>query len=104
MNPEDIASLARRALEGDPIALSSLVATLTPVVQARVARTLLARRSLLAGGRSVREEVEDLSQEIFLALFDRNARVLRSWEPERGLSLLNFVGLVAERQVLSFLR
>lgn len=104
MNPEDIASLARRALEGDPIALRSLVATLTPVIQARVARTLLARRSRLAGGRSVREEVEDLTQEIFLALFAREARVLRSWEPERGLSLLNFVGLVAERQVLSFLR
>jgi len=104
MNPEDIASLIRRALEGDQTALTSLVAELTPVIQARVARTLLARRDLLAGRRDVRQEVEDLSQEVFLALFARDARVLRSWEAARGLSLLNFVGLVAERTVLSILR
>jgi RNA polymerase sigma factor (sigma-70 family) len=104
MNPEDTASLTRRALEGDQTALTALVAALTPVVQARVARTLLARRSLLAGGRNIRQEVEDLSQDVFLALFARDARVLRSWESGRGLSLPNFVGLVAERQVLSFLR
>jgi RNA polymerase sigma-70 factor (ECF subfamily) len=105
MNPEDTASLTRRALDGDQTALTALVAVLTPVVQARVTRTLLARRSLLAGGRSsVRQEVEDLSQEVFLALFARDGHVLRSWQPERGLSLPNFVGLVAERQVLSFLR
>ncbi len=104
MSPEDTASLTRRALDGDQTALTALVALLTPVVQARVARTLLARRSLLAGGRSVRQEVEDLTQEVWVALFARDARVLRTWDSERGLSLPNFVGLVAERQVLSFLR
>ncbi len=100
MNPEDIASLLRRALEGDQTALTELVALLTPVIQARVARTL----ARCAGGRAVRQEVEDLSQEVFLSLFDRYGRVLRTWQPERGLSLLNFVGLVAERRVLSILR
>jgi RNA polymerase sigma-70 factor (ECF subfamily) len=30
--------------------------------------------------------------------------VLRTWQPARGLSLENFVGLVAERQVASILR
>jgi RNA polymerase sigma factor (sigma-70 family) len=104
MNPEDTAGLIRRALAGDQTALARLVAALTPVIHARVARTLLARRSLLASGRDVRQEVEDLSQEVFLALFARDAHVLRSWQAERGLSLENFVGLVAERQVLSFLR
>jgi len=104
MTPEEIASLTRRALDGDQTAFTALVALLTPVIQARVARTLLARRSLLAGGRDLRQDVEDLSQDTFLALFDRNARVLRSWQPERGLSLANFVGLVAKCQVLSFLR
>ena len=104
MTPEDTARLMRRALDGDQTALASLVAVLTPVIQARVARTLLARRSFLAGGRSVRQEVEDLTQEVWVALFTRDARVLRSWDSERGLSLPNFVGLVAERQVLSFLR
>jgi len=104
MNHEDTAGLLQRALGGDQTALTRLVAVLTPVVQARVARTLLARRSSLAGGRSVREEVEDLSQDVFLALFARDAHVLRGWRAERGLSLENFAGLVAERQVLSFLR
>jgi RNA polymerase sigma factor (sigma-70 family) len=104
MSSEDMADLVRRALAGDPTALTRLVAVLTPVIQARVARTLLARRFRLAGGRAVRQEVEDLSQDVFLALFSRDAHVLRSWQAERGLSLENFVGLVAERQVLSFLR
>jgi RNA polymerase sigma-70 factor (ECF subfamily) len=104
MSSEDSAGLVRRALTGDQMALSRLVSALTPVVQARVARTLLARRTRLAGGRNLRQEVEDLSQEVFLALFSRDGHVLRTWQAERGLSLENFVGLVAERQVLSFLR
>ena len=104
MSSDDKAVLVAHALSGDPAALTRLVALLTPVIQARVARTLLARRFRLAAGRDVRQEVEDLSQEVFLALFARGGRVLRAWEPERGLSLENFVGLVAERQVLSFLR
>jgi RNA polymerase sigma-70 factor (ECF subfamily) len=104
MDPQDTESLLRRALAGEQTALARLVAVLTPVIQARVARTLLSRKARLAGGRSVRQEVEDLSQEVFLALFARDAHVLRSWQAERGLSLENFAGLVAERQVLSFLR
>jgi RNA polymerase sigma-70 factor, ECF subfamily len=104
MSTEDTAGLVRRALTGDQTALTRLIAVLTPVIQARVARTLLARRHRLAGGRDVRQEVEDLSQEVFLALFSRDAHVLRGWQAERGLSLESFVGLVAERQVLSFLR
>ena len=104
MSPEEIADLVRSALAGDPTALNRLVAVLTPVVQARVARTLLAHRFLLAGGRDLRQEVEDLSQDVFLKLFSRDAHVLRSWQAELGLSLENFVGMVAEREVWSFLR
>jgi len=104
MSHEDTAGLLRRALDGDQDGLTGLVAALTPVIQARVARILLARRSLLTAGRSVRQDVEDLSQDVFLLLFNRNAHVLRDWQAERGLSLENFVGLVAERQTLSFLR
>jgi RNA polymerase sigma-70 factor (ECF subfamily) len=48
--------------------------------------------------------VEDLTQEVFLILFADQAKVLRSWDRKRGLSLLNFVGLVAERRALSLLR
>lgn len=91
----------RSALAGDPAAVHWLVAHLSPVIQARVARALLRRA---AGGRSTRQEVEDMTQEVFVALFDDHGKVLRSWEPERGLSLANFTGLVAERQVAAILR
>ena len=104
MDNEDSAGLVQRALSGDQAALTRLVAGLTPVIQARVARTLLARRARLGSGRDVRQEVEDLTQDVFLSLFSRDCHILRSWQAERGLSLQNFVGLVAERQVVSFLR
>jgi len=104
LDPEKAAILVEQALAGDPSAQAELVALLTPVIQARVARTLLANQRLLASGLSVREEVADLTQGTFLALFDRDAHDLRSWQAERGLSLENFVGLIAERHVWSFLR
>lgn len=91
-----------RALAGEEPALENLVDWLTPVIQARVARVLLRHRP--ADGRDVRQEVEDLAQEVFVALFADDGKVLRQWNPERGLSLRNFAGLVAERQTLSILR
>lgn len=91
------------ALAGDREAVRRLIDALTPVVQARVARALLRRRSD-ARGRPIRQELEDFTQEIFLALFANDATVLRAWSAERGLSLVNFVGLVAEREVASIMR
>ncbi len=93
-----------RALGGDERVLRRMVDGLTPVIQARVARSLLRWRVGISSGRSIRQEVEDLVQEIFLILFAEDGKVLRDWKPERGLSLLNFVGLVAERQTISVLR
>ena len=104
MNSEETADLVRRALAGDQTALNRLVAKLTPVIHARVSRTLLARRSFLANRRDLRQDIEDQTQEVFLKLFARDGHVLRSWQAERGLSLENFVGLVAKRQAISFLR
>lgn len=94
----------RRALAGEEPALTRLVQRLTPVIQSRVARGLLRWRTGRAAGRDIRHEVEDFTQGIFLFLFADDGKVLRSWHPERGLSLLNFVGLVAERQTVSSLR
>ncbi len=98
MDDEEASRLVRDALAGDQDALTRLVALLTPVIQSRVVRMLLARR------RRVYPEKEDLTQDIFLYLFSRDAHVLRSWEAEMGLSLENFVGFVSERYVMSFLR
>jgi RNA polymerase sigma factor (sigma-70 family) len=91
------------ALQGDPDAIRRMTLALMPVVQARVARVLL-RRAASARGRNVRQEVEDLTQEVFAALFANGAKALKAWSPERGLSLANFVGLIAEREVTSVLR
>jgi RNA polymerase sigma-70 factor (ECF subfamily) len=73
------------------------------VIHQRVARALLAS----AAGRQVRnirEEVADLTQEIFGLLFTDNARLLRAWEPNRGRSLKNYVALIARTRAISILR
>lgn len=41
-------------------------------------------------------------QEVFLALFDDDARALRAWDPSRPLS--PFVAVIADHQVASILR
>jgi RNA polymerase sigma-70 factor (ECF subfamily) len=94
--------LVARALEGERGALATLVERLTPVIQSRAAHWLMRQRG--ARARNVRQEVEDLTQEVFLALFAQNGKILRSWEMERGLTLEKFVGLIAERQIVSILR
>jgi len=73
-----------------------------PVVQARVARTLVRRRG--GSGRDARQEVEDLAQDVFAALFADGGKVLRAWDATRGLTLASFCGLVAEREAASILR
>lgn len=96
--------LLELALSGDSAALRELVDRFTPVIQKRVARALLNRRQGASSGRDVRQEVEDLSQEVFVTLFANNGRVLRTWKPDGGLSLVNFVGLVAQRRTGGILR
>jgi len=93
--------LVAGALGGDGRALTRLVEVLTPVVHARVARTLLCRGRHSA---NLREEVQDLVQDVFLALLVNEKRELRRWRPERGLSLENFVGLIAQRRTFDYMR
>ncbi|HEY2513459.1 MAG TPA: sigma-70 family RNA polymerase sigma factor [Polyangiaceae bacterium] len=96
--------LVQRAVARDPGAVRALVRELSPVIEWRVTRALGRSRTGRAQGRSAEQETEDLTQEVFLALFDHDARALRSWDPTRGASLTTFVGLVAEHQVSSILR
>ncbi len=96
--------LLTRALAGDAEAIRELVLQLSPVVQARVARALLRSGAGRRQGRDLRQEIEDFVQEVFGALFADRARALRGWDPARGMSLANFVGLVTEHQVASILR
>jgi RNA polymerase sigma factor (sigma-70 family) len=98
----DPADLLADTLAGRPRSARALIDLLYPVVQARVARVLM--RSAGARRGNARQEVDDLTQEVFASLFEHQGRALRSWDPQRGLSLPNFVGLLAERCALSILR
>ena len=92
-----------QALDGNQPAMRELVKHLTPVIQARVARAVMVGAKNYGHDR-IQEEVADITQEVFVALFANDARVLRNWDSEKGLSLRNFAGLVAHRQALSILR
>lgn len=91
-----------RALNGDAAAAAELVESLLPIIRKRVTAALLRGRDRI--GRSVTEEAGDLTQEVLLALFRDDGRILRAWQPERGLTLEQFVGFIARRHVLSTLR
>jgi RNA polymerase sigma factor (sigma-70 family) len=91
------------AIEGDRVARAALVRSLAPIVQVRVYRALCVRGGA-ARGRAIRQEVEDISQDALVALFENDAHVLRGWDAARGLSFLNYVGLVTERLVGHLLR
>jgi len=95
--PTDPAGLLERALDGDSQAVRALIAAFTPVIQARAARALVRRTGVRS--RDPRQELADLTQDVLLLLFREDARILRAWSAERGLSLLNYVGLVAQREV-----
>jgi RNA polymerase sigma factor (sigma-70 family) len=91
-----------RATNGDGRAAAELVTALLPVIRRRVASALLKEEA--SWGRPVTVDVEDLTQEVLLALFADGGRILKAWAPERGLGFDQFVGFVARRHALSILR
>ena len=95
--------LLRRALAGQPEALRQLVDAASPIVRARVVWALR-RARVEQTPRETRREIEDLSLEVFIALFQDGAKVLRQWDAAHGLPLATFIGLVATRAVITILR
>jgi DNA-directed RNA polymerase specialized sigma24 family protein len=95
-------TLLDQALHGDAASLRALVSVLQPVVHARVGRVLCRRRALAQG--DLRERALDLAQDVFVELFRDDGRALRAWDPARGLSLANWVGLIAEQRATAALR
>jgi RNA polymerase sigma-70 factor (ECF subfamily) len=92
-----------RALGGNRAAQRALMQALMPSVQRRVNGALL-RRAAAGGGRPVRQEVLDLTQEVFVALFENDARALRRWDPAAGAALGTWVSRIADHVVASILR
>jgi DNA-directed RNA polymerase specialized sigma24 family protein len=86
--PEDVTDAS------NPCRARHAVELVTAIIRARVRRFLF--RSPIAG-----HEVEDLVQEIWVALLDRDARKLRSWDPGRCVPLERFVAVIADRELAS---
>jgi RNA polymerase sigma-70 factor (ECF subfamily) len=98
----DVEQTLKRALDRDAAALRDLVDFLGPVVRQRVARALHRRGGAARQGAA--QQLDDLVQETFVALFADDARPLRAFDPSRGVPLTEFVGMIAEHQVASILR
>jgi RNA polymerase sigma factor (sigma-70 family) len=95
--------LVRRAIAGDHASLREVVEAITPAIHTSVGHTL--RRSLPSAVRgSARQEVEDLAQEVLVALFANKGKRLLQWDPDRGLTLPRYVELVSRRIVFSIMR
>lgn len=93
--------LVERALEGDRPALKQLLHCIGPIIERQAAKVLLASRARRE--RGVREDVEDLAQEVLVHLFAKRGAALRTWDPARG-KLEPFVAAVARNQTYSLLR
>lgn len=89
------AALVHRALDRGGRALRGLVERLMPVVRARV------RRRLGGWSPAVRE---DAAQEVWVALLADDGKALRGYDPAHGRTLEGFVGMIAERHVIDWVR
>jgi RNA polymerase sigma factor (sigma-70 family) len=98
----DAQALIEQALAGEPASVRGLVERLSPVIARRVTATLWRVKS--ARRANVRQDAADLIQDVFLSLFQNGGKALRAWDPQRGMSLDSFVGLLAQHQVISLLR
>lgn len=92
-------ALLARALDRDPQAVNDLVRYLEPKLLVR-ANSVLS----YSGSKGSREEAMDLVQAAWRALIDNNWAALRRWEPERGVKLVAYVGVVASNRMISELR
>lgn len=99
----DEAALLGRALLGHIEAIEALVVHLMPTIRCNVARTLLASASR-DRQQDVAQEVDDLAQDVLIALFERDARVLRAWKSVDGASLRSFVASISRRKTGATLR
>jgi DNA-directed RNA polymerase specialized sigma24 family protein len=97
-----LARLLEDSLKGENAAASALIVAMTPIVRHRVARAL--RRHGGNGELGQNDDLQDLTQEVWASLFAHGARALRGWRINGGLSLENFVGLMAYRRAVSLLR
>ncbi|MEM7151293.1 MAG: sigma-70 family RNA polymerase sigma factor [Myxococcota bacterium] len=89
-------ALVEAALQGQPGARRRLANRLLDAIHREIAISVL--RWAGRSGHDHHQEINDLVQEVLVALFEHDARELRRWDPKRGRSLESFVALVARRR------
>lgn len=77
-----------------------MVLELTPAIRESVTRTL---RKHNLGHRCVGQEVDDLTQRVWVHLFENDRKALRAWDPARGPRDA-FVARIARHVTISALR
>ena len=85
----DAHRLVRRAISGDRAAGRTLLRRLTPVIRARLLS--------LCGVRAGKVPVDDLVQDVWVALLENRGRLLLAYDPSRGASFDGYVGGVTTR-------
>jgi RNA polymerase sigma factor (sigma-70 family) len=95
-------SVLPRLYQGNQATAREFVAAITPIFQraAGAALYLRGRRE----GRDIRQELEDMVHDLFVALCEDDYRRLRTWKPDGGRSLESYLFQFAQFQVASVLR
>ena len=96
MEEADDEALVRNALGGDGDSRRALADRLLDSIHREVAFSLI-RWGVPKS--QLEERVGDATQDVLVALFERDGRELRRWDPQRGRNLDSFVRLVARRWV-----
>ena len=99
MHPPDETDLLHRCLAGDRRAWTTLVESLTRYVYYLI--RLTARRHAT---EFTDEEMADLHNDLFLALFEDNCRRLRAWRGDNGCSLRSWIRVITIRRTIDALR
>lgn len=87
----------QEALDGDRVALGTLVREILAAIKVEVAVNLVRRARTQR--RDPRQDVNDISHEVVLALLADRGRLLRMWDPERGHTLSGFVRMIARQRM-----
>lgn len=90
--------LLAQCYAGHPGAEERLVTAYAPIVRAAIARYLAMHRHRGS------DLADDLTHEVFLALFDDDGRKLRQFEGRNGCSFASWLRVVAVRVTIDFLR
>lgn len=97
----DVIRLA--VVQRDREAVRLVVRSLTPIIRFRATRSLVRARGKGGSAATLRDEVDDVTQDVFVRLLADGGRRLLAWSPERG-SASAFFGVLAQRLVINALQ